>query len=185
MDLTGLSESTRRRLRALDTEQNRPRVCVRHGQPTPCPQCAVTAGKWSVREGQKGGVSLTLPFPPSANDMRASVNGRLITTKVGRDWYERATAIAKGQYAGPTLSGPVAVTCRIYYGQDRHPGPDGNNLHKAILDALTPPKGKKRHGASIIRDDNRTVIAEDHWYYLDDDGQGERVEVVIERRAGR
>jgi len=77
-------------------------------------------------------MTLTLPYPPSVNHLYASVNGRKVLSRQGREYKATAGAIAVRSGIAK-LAGPVAVKVDVY--RPRRAGDLDNSL-KAILDSL-------------------------------------------------
>ena len=78
---------------------------------------------------------LELPYPPSANTLKAIVRGRMVKTAKARQYAEGCALLAKSQL-GPgfaPLTGPVALT--VYVRRPARRGDLDNSL-KAIQDAL-------------------------------------------------
>lgn len=72
---------------------------------------------------------LTLPFPPSLNHLYATVRGRRVLSKAGRDY---KSDVAKLVRAAP-MEGPLEVSVRVY--RPRRAG-DLDNTLKCLLDSL-------------------------------------------------
>jgi Holliday junction resolvase RusA-like endonuclease len=111
-------------------------------------------------------ITLTLPYPPSANKRLAVVNGRLIKTAAHRAYVEEAGWIARNAVSTP-LEGRVAVSVDIY--RPRKVG-DVDNGIKIVLDSLT--------GITWF-DDEQVVTLHVERY---DDKKCPRLEVRIEEK---
>lgn len=80
-------------------------------------------------------IELTLPFPPTVNNITAVVRGRRITSKRGRQYREEAVAAIRTQYQGEPIAGRLAV--RLVLIPPCRRKRDIDNYSKAILDAIT------------------------------------------------
>jgi crossover junction endodeoxyribonuclease RusA len=79
----------------------------------------------------------TMTMPPSANKARASVRGRLISTKVYREWLEKASDILRLHWllsGNPTIEHDVELSVVLYPKDKRRQ--DIDNRNKGIFDAL-------------------------------------------------
>ena len=102
-------------------------------------------------------LSLALPFPPSVNNLFATVGRRRVPTARYKAWRQEAdmTVMVAGR---PSISGPVRVHMAMKVpGKGRA---DGDNLCKAPLDCLV------RMGV-IDGDDHHTVRALS-WEWVED-----------------
>lgn len=92
------------------------------------------------------GVFLLLPWPPAVNNLYATVNGRRVLTKRGRNYKDRVAAIvlAKGR---PSVKGHCKVDIIAHYPDRRRRDLDG--ILKIVLDSLTE--------AGVYEDDSRIV----------------------------
>lgn len=108
-------------------------------------------------------MTITLPYPISANRYWRMWQGRMVVSTEARNYKEQAGWIAKG--AGvDMITGDVALTVKVFRPQKRG---DLDNTLKVLIDSL---KGV------IFKDDNQ--VTEIH-AYLDDDKHNPRVEVGI------
>jgi len=97
---------------------------------------------------------LFLPYPPSLNNLYATVRGKRVLTAKGRAYKQLAAALAVRSGIKPILGSSVAVTMRLY--RPRKAG-DLANYEKVAFDAM---KG------IAWRDDSQ--ITEIHMYRFDD-----------------
>jgi crossover junction endodeoxyribonuclease RusA len=79
-------------------------------------------------------VTLTLPYPPSANRLWRAVNGRNIKSREYRDWMTEAYAAVLQQYTRPHLPGDYRMTINADRPDRRRR--DLGNILKAAEDAL-------------------------------------------------
>jgi len=77
-------------------------------------------------------MTFTLPFPPSTNNLYATVRGRRVLSAEGRRFKQAAAAMALSAGVRP-LTGDVSVALDVY--RPRRAG-DLDNTIKATLDAL-------------------------------------------------
>lgn len=77
-------------------------------------------------------MKLTLPYPPTLNNLKAVVRGRLITTKAAREYADTCQKLARLQGA-KVLTGPVSVSVDVF--RPRKAG-DLDNTLKAAFDSL-------------------------------------------------
>jgi crossover junction endodeoxyribonuclease RusA len=75
---------------------------------------------------------LTLPYPPSTNNLYATVRGRRVLSREGRQYKERAAILAVAHGMKP-VDGEVVVTLKVY--RPRRAG-DLDNSIKAVLDSV-------------------------------------------------
>ena len=75
---------------------------------------------------------LTLPYPPTANHLYATVRGRKILSKQGRQYKATCAALARAAGLQP-ITGPVGVVLHAY--RPRRAG-DLDNTLKAVLDSV-------------------------------------------------
>lgn len=75
-------------------------------------------------------IRLVIPEPPSVNEMRASVNGRLISTSIYRRWLALARADLRN--VTPMGRGPFRVEISVA----RKCRKDVDNIIKPVLDLL-------------------------------------------------
>jgi crossover junction endodeoxyribonuclease RusA len=108
---------------------------------------------------------LTLPYPPSTNNLYATVRGRRVLSREGRQYKERAAILAVAHGMKP-VDGEVVVTLKVY--RPRRAG-DLDNTLKIILDSL---KG-------IAWADDAQVVGIDARRY--EDKHNPRVVVLIEQ----
>jgi crossover junction endodeoxyribonuclease RusA len=92
-------------------------------------------------------ISLTLPWPPSVNNLYKNVGRRRVRTPAYRKWQEEAGWHLQAARP-PKLSGPVEVTLELCPPDNRRA--DADNRNKAVLDLLVT------HGV-IAGDDRRFV----------------------------
>ena len=81
---------------------------------------------------------LELPYPPSVNRAYRAVNGRVILSKVGREYHKKAKVAVLQQGAAARLSGRLKVTVRAS-APDRRKR-DLGNLDKLLCDAMEKAK---------------------------------------------
>lgn len=110
-------------------------------------------------------MSLVLPFPPSLNRMYRTVNGRFLTSEVGRAYKEECGWSARIQGCTPH-TGLLTVTVYLYRPSRRG---DADNYTKVLLDSL--------QGIAWLNDNQ---IEELH-IYRRLDPKNPRVELTIER----
>lgn len=110
---------------------------------------------------------LILPYPPPTNHLYATVRGRRVLSKRGRDYKEEAGWLALTARL-ERHSGPVAVTVRLYRPQRTG---DVDGALKVLLDSLT---------GILYNDDSQ--VEELHAYRYDDKANP-RAEVVVEALA--
>lgn len=97
------------------------------------PVVGVAPASWAAIESQRGRlVTITLPYPPSANRYWRNVNGRMVKSAEARGYQESAGWMAKEQGLQP-LVGAVAVDVRVYRPAQRG---DLDNCLKVVLDAM-------------------------------------------------
>lgn len=111
--------------------------------------------------------TITLPYPPQANNMYTVARGRKILSAKGRE-YKTEVAKRFERYANlAPFAGEVEVTLRVY--RPRKAG-DLDNTAKIVLDCLT---------GHVYADDKQiTRIVADRY----DDPKGPRVEIVVVER---
>ena len=81
-------------------------------------------------------IALAIPFPPSVNRLYRTFRGRMIMSKVGRDWYAKAIPSVQRQMTHQAMiTGRVKVSVQVYPPDDRRR--DLDNLCKTTLDVLT------------------------------------------------
>ena len=81
-------------------------------------------------------IALAIPFPPSVNRLYRTFRGRMIMSKVGRDWYAKALpSVQRQMEAHHTIGRRVRVSIQVYPPDDRRR--DLDNLCKTTLDVLT------------------------------------------------
>lgn len=112
-------------------------------------------------------MKLTLPYPPSTNELRAIVRGRLVDTAISRTYKQRVRWLALAAKTKP-IDGPVVVIVSLF--RPRRSGDIDNRL-KALLDSLT---------GVAYRDDGQ--VAELHVVRFEDKADP-RVVVSIEAQA--
>lgn len=79
-------------------------------------------------------IQLTLPYPPSVNRAYRTVSGRVILSKVGREYRESVRA-ALGLRGYILTNGRLAVSISMHAPDNRKR--DVDNVLKCALDALT------------------------------------------------
>lgn len=104
--------------------------------------------------GRVGTFIVTVPAPPSTNNLFATVRGRRVKSKQYRQWLERAVPLLE-RLAIPLPGCPCRVNFTID-GKVRR-SRDGDNFAKPIFDALV--------AAKIIPSDNLKHIQEGWWKY--------------------
>lgn len=109
-------------------------------------------------------VSLTLPYPPSANRYWRSVRGRVIKSSDAKAYQIEAGWIAKAAGFDCTDK-PVAITLRVYRPAKRG---DLDNSLKVLIDSL---KG------IIFSDDDQVAVIHAERY---EDKHNPRVDVYVE-----
>lgn len=118
-------------------------------------------------------ITLSLPYPPSANKLWRYVNGRAIKSADYRRWLNEALVAipldARGKITG---------RCSIEIRADRpdRRARDLDNLLKPSLDALKPPKDAPLKG--VITDDSLVAPLSIDWT-SDEPVSGARVHVTI------
>jgi len=117
-----------------------------------------------VAPPEQAPIRLTLPYPPSVNNLYASYNGRRIPSRECKAFKEAVSDACQFARVRP-LSGPVRVTLNLY--RPRRSG-DLDNYAKAALDSMT---------GRCYGDDSQ--IVELH-AYRHDDNKAPRVEVLVE-----
>ena len=105
--------------------------------------------------GHPEAVTLNLPFPPSANSLHRSVNGRSIISKPYREW-RRAVALSllpqlRRWTHRPIIAGPYSISVTAERPDAR--ARDLDNLCKSCFDSLTAPR-KNKPGAHVVEDDS-------------------------------
>lgn len=111
--------------------------------------------------------ALVLPYPPSTNNLYATVRGRRVLTREGRQYKAKATLLALAHGLRP-LDGEVSVTLSLY--RPRRAGDIDNSL-KSVFDSL---KGVAWHDDSQVK----RIEAERF-----EDKHNPRVEIVVESVA--
>lgn len=109
-------------------------------------------------------ISLTLPYPPSANRYWRNMRGRMVKSEEARAYQQQAGWIAKSSGFDCT-DRDVAITLRIYRPRKRG---DLDNAIKVILDSL--------NGIIYSDDDQVTVIHAERY----DDKANPRVDLFVE-----
>jgi Holliday junction resolvase RusA-like endonuclease len=110
-------------------------------------------------------MKITLPYPPTTNNLYFTRNGKRFLSNEGRDYKANVLAICFAERVKP-LSGELVLTANVY--RPRKTG-DLDNCLKIIQDSL---KG------SCFEDDRQ--IVEIHAFRFDDK-EKPRVEVLIEK----
>ena len=121
------------------------------------------SGRFAASVGPSKGNRATLPYPPSVNELYATVHGRRVLSKKGRDYHRQAGACANVQGIQPTLF-PVALTVHLF--RPRKAG-DLDNYLKSLQDALK--------GVAWLDD---SQVVEIH-AFRHDDKDNPRVEIEI------
>lgn len=100
-------------------------------------------------------LTVTLPWPPSANNTKAIFRGRAITTKVAREYRKAAVAAIREQVGNQSIAGPVVVTIDLYGPMHTRNGRrrafrsyDIANMEKTVIDAIV---------AAVIIEDDRLI----------------------------
>lgn len=93
------------------------------------------------------GLTIELPWPPTANHYWRQVQGRMIISRKGRNYRTKIMAILAGLQLEP-MDGPLMVEIEIYPPDRRRR--DIDNVPKALLDAL-------QYGGAYL-DDSQIVI---------------------------
>lgn len=78
-------------------------------------------------------MQITLPYPPSTNNLYATVCGRRVLSKVGRNYKATSAAMALAAGVRP-VDGEVSVSVDVYRPAKRG---DLDNTLKSLLDSLT------------------------------------------------
>ena len=78
--------------------------------------------------------TLTLPYPPSVNNMWATVRGRRVLSKKGRLYRKDVALFCVASGLPRPLPTPIAVHVALYAPDNRHR--DLDNIFKAVGDAL-------------------------------------------------
>jgi crossover junction endodeoxyribonuclease RusA len=110
-------------------------------------------------------VKLTLPYPPSLNNLYATVRGRRVLSAEGRRYKAEVAMLTRGIEVS-TL--PVRVVVRVY--RPRRAG-DLDNTLKCLLDSLT---------GAVWADDSQIVAIQAERF---EDKSNPRVEIDIEWSA--
>ncbi|QMV32322.1 crossover junction endodeoxyribonuclease [Ralstonia phage Elie] len=80
--------------------------------------------------------SYTVPYPPSVNRIWRAVEGRVVLSKVGRDYYRKAEAhVLKPGRVPPAITGCCVVWVRLWMPDNR--ARDIDNPIKVLFDLLT------------------------------------------------
>lgn len=77
---------------------------------------------------------IVLPFPPSVNTYWRTFRGRMLISKVGRQYRVDAIAAVLGAGHAPQMVGPLHVSIVAWLPDNRRR--DADNLFKAPLDAM-------------------------------------------------
>ncbi len=77
--------------------------------------------------------SLTVPIPPSVNNLYATVRGRRVLSAEGRRYKANVALMARAKRIQPIMTGDVRVDIVVY--RKRNAG-DLDNYCKSLLDAL-------------------------------------------------
>ena len=93
-------------------------------------------------------ITLTLPFPPSVNNLFINAGRKRVRSPRYRAWAEEAGFLLNTQHARP-VPGPVKLIYEFQEGQDKRRR-DVGNLEKPVTDLLVT------HGV-IEADDGRVV----------------------------
>lgn len=118
---------------------------------------------------------ITLPWPPSVNQMWRMFRNRLIISKVGREYRKAVAEQIQIQDAAKELKGALRVSIVAYRPDNRKR--DLDNLYKGVLDSLTHAK--------VWEDDSQIVDLRICWGESIGGYLKVEVEVVDDPRAGR
>jgi Holliday junction resolvase RusA-like endonuclease len=99
---------------------------------------------------------ISLPMPPSVNQMYSTVQKRRVKSKVYANWAKEAGLVLNTQHPKPLL-GRVSVSIALV-AQSNH-RQDADNRVKAVLDLLTKHK--------IIKDDSSEFVREIRVRWMD------------------
>lgn len=80
-------------------------------------------------------IELSLPYPPSVNHLYATVRGRRVLSKKGREYKSSIAELVALQKHAPELKGDIGVMIDLYPPDRRRR--DIDNPVKPLLDALT------------------------------------------------
>jgi len=76
-------------------------------------------------------ITISLPLPPSVNQLYANVGRRRVKTKAARNWHKEASWLIKLEAKGRRIDGPWAISVTL----PRSMKGDPDNRLKAVLDA--------------------------------------------------
>lgn len=96
---------------------------------------------------------ITLPWPPSVNQMWRMFRNRWLISKVGREYRKAVAEQIQIQNAAKELKGALRVSITAYRPDNRKR--DLDNLYKGILDSLTHAK--------VWEDDSQIVDLRIRW----------------------
>ena len=82
-------------------------------------------------------ITLTLPYPPSVNNLYATVNGRKVLSKKGREYHEAVCVSVSKQLPVGSGFGKARISYRISAFPPDKRRRDLSNLIKVLEDALT------------------------------------------------
>ena len=100
-----------------------------------------------------GGITLTLPWPPSVNTYWRTFQGRMIISAKGREYRKAVIEQVKRQFGAVNFQGKLCVEIEAYRPDKRRR--DLDNLLKAALDACT--------AAEVWQDDCNIVDLRIYW----------------------
>jgi crossover junction endodeoxyribonuclease RusA len=109
-------------------------------------------------------IILTLPKPPSVNQLYANVGRRRVKTKVARNWHRTAAWLTKLAAKGQRIEGPWAISVVL----PRSMKGDADNRLKPLLDAAV--------ASGIVCDDRHCVA-------VSVERTGETPDVIVTLRA--
>ena len=144
-----------------EVEQESPELQARAG-------CTNSVGAGKPRG--VGRLEITLPWPPSVNSYWRSFRGRLILSKVGREYQK----VVSNLYSQEPITSPIRVTIKAYRPDNRKR--DLDNLLKASLDGMV-------HGGLFV-DDSQIVDLRIFWADIIGGMLKVEIECVDETRTG-
>jgi crossover junction endodeoxyribonuclease RusA len=80
-------------------------------------------------------IVVAIPFPPSVNALYRTFRGRVIMSKVGRDWYKANLPMLQRQAPKKPIKGRIDIKLEVSPPDNRRR--DIDNLAKVSLDCLT------------------------------------------------
>lgn len=98
-------------------------------------------------------IEITLPWPPSVNQMWRMFNNRLIISKVGREYRKAVADQVLIQRANKLIEEKIRVEIEAFRPDNRRR--DLDNIFKGVLDGLTH--------AGVWKDDSQIVDLRIYW----------------------